>query len=98
VGLHPTDKWITLITHPANESLVIGMAREGKMAVRVAFHNHELLRHVVLTDTPGSGDPQLLSEMVRDFLPVCDLLLYFINPTSPLDEAELPLLNLKHEH
>jgi len=54
--------------------------------------DHDLLNHLVLVDTPGTGDPLLLREMARDFLPICDLVLFFFPATSPLDATDLPLL------
>ena len=95
VNLNPTDKAITLITHPKNSKSLIGLKREGLIPVRTDFIEHDLLMNIVLADTPGSGDPLLVNEMVRDFLPVCDILLYFLSAASPFTSADMPLLKAK---
>lgn len=95
VDLNPTDKAITLVTHPQNSKSLIGLKSEGSIPVRTDFIEHDLLKNIVLTDTPGSGDPLLLSEMVRDFLPVCDIILYFLSAASPFTVADMPMLKAK---
>ena len=35
---------------------------------------NSVLNQRVVVDTPGTGDPSVLEEMVRDFLPICDRL------------------------
>lgn len=97
VGLNPTDKSITLLTSPNNLQNLIGIAHEGKVSIRCMAVENKLLEKLVLADTPGSGDPSLQNAMIRDFMPVCDLILYFISAAIPLDEADLPLLEKKHE-
>src|SRR5207249_69799 len=51
--------------------------------------------NLVIADTPGSGDPQVVNEMIQDFLPICDYILYFISAANPVDQADLPLLQQK---
>lgn len=97
VGLNPTDKIITLLTSPNNLQNLIGVAYEGKVSIRCMGVENRFLEKLVLADTPGSGDPSLQNAMIRDFMPVCDLILYFISAAIPLDEADLPLLKKKHE-
>jgi hypothetical protein len=94
--LHPTDTGLTLITHPKNENYLYPMLRQqtGKVNVRPYFIESSWLEDVVLVDSPGSGDQPFFEEMVQDFLPVCDLLLYLIPSTHPLDKAEIPLFDL----
>jgi predicted GTPase len=97
-GLNPTDKAITLITHPSNSKSLVLMSREGSnVPVRTLFINHPLLKNVVISDTPGSGDPHIVNEMIQDFLPICDSIFYFISATNPIDQADLPLLIQKSE-
>ena len=95
VDLNPTDKAITLITDPANSKALIGLKKEGSIPVRTDFVKHDLLKNIVVADTPGSGDPLLVNEMVRDFLPVCDIILYFLSAATPLTEADTPMLKAK---
>lgn len=95
-GLNPTDKAITLITHPKNSNSLVLMSREGiNVPVRSIFIEHEMLKEIVISDTPGSGDPHIVNEMIQDFLPICDFIFYFISSTNPIDQADLPLLEQK---
>jgi predicted GTPase len=103
----PTDTGVTLLTHPANESILAPLAQGGLkagalgIAIYPKLHPAELFRSIVLMDTPGSGDvpgivdANLLDEVVREFLPLCDLLVYCFNAAVPLDKADMPLLEKK---
>ncbi|MDA0812138.1 MAG: 50S ribosome-binding GTPase [Verrucomicrobia bacterium] len=95
-GHHPTDRAVTLITHPQNAQDLIGMHRKGEVEVGASFQEHDFLRDVVLVDTPGSGDPLIVEEMVRDFLPICDHLVYVFSAAVPLDTTDLPILQKAH--
>jgi predicted GTPase len=96
VDLHPTDNAITLITHTTNAASLLGLAIQGSVPIRIQTVDANLLKEIVLADTPGTGDPQLMEEMARDFLPICDLVLFFFSATSPLDTTDLPLLKELH--
>lgn len=96
VGLHPTDKVITLITHKKNANSLLRVVSHGSVPLRLEPIEHPLLEAMVLTDTPGTGDPQLVEEMARDFLPICDLVLFFFSAASPLDSTDIPLLSELH--
>jgi len=97
VDLAPTDKNITLITNPINENSFLRLFSYGAIPVSVKFIDKDILKNVVLVDTPGSGDtdPLLVNELMQDFLPICDLVLYFFSAPSALDENDLPLLRAK---
>ena len=97
-GVNPTDRHVTLITHPKNTASLIALNRESRVPIRTYPIEHELLETVVLADTPGAGDPSLMSDLMRDFLPVCDLILYFFSAASPLDTADMPVLEQMHQH
>lgn len=97
VDLNPTDKVITLITHDANANSVLGIVNQGSVPTHLETVEHEFLRQLVLVDTPGTGDPHLMEEMARDFLPVCDLVLFFLSATNPLDSSDKPLLSELHK-
>ncbi len=72
------------------------MNREsGNVPVRTLLISQDLLRKLVIADTPGSGDPQVINEMIQDFLPICDYVIYFISAANPIDQADLPLLQQK---
>lgn len=95
--LNPTDTTITLITADQNAKSLLGVIREGHVTIRHESVENDLLRQVVLADTPGSGDTQFVEEVARDFLPICDVILFFFSATSPLDKTDLPLLTEIHK-
>lgn len=95
-GLHPTDKAVTLITHSSNSASLIAMHRRGDLEVGTSLIDNDMLTDSVIADTPGSGDPLILEEMVRDFLPICDCIIYFFSATDSLDSADLPILRKAH--
>jgi len=99
VDLHPSDKAISLIVHPDNEASFIKLSNYGQLPVKLMIVNNELLKNAVLIDTPGAGDtdPLLITELMQDYLPVCDLLLYFFSATNPIDKSDLPLFLAKQE-
>jgi predicted GTPase len=96
-GLHPTDKWITLLTHGDNAEALVAGAGIGSMTIRIQTIASDFLKHLVLADSPGTGDPHLIEEMARDFLPMCDLVLFLFSAASPLDETDLPTLRELHK-
>jgi predicted GTPase len=95
-GLSPTDNTISLITRPANEKYLLGVIREGSVTIRSRPIDNPLLDTVVLVDTPGTGDPAQVEEIVRDFLPICDVILFFFSAASPLDTNDIPHLEQLH--
>ena len=96
-GLHPTDVAVTLTTHRDNQGSLLGTHRVGELKVGTQYIDTELLKDKVLVDTPGSGDPIIIEEMVRDFLPICDYLIYIFAATNPLDTNDIPVLKKAHE-
>ena len=70
--------------------------QEAPKKVTKLFLNMPLDK-VVIADTPGSGDTQFVEEVARDFLPICDVILFFFSATSPLDKTDLPLLTEIHK-
>lgn len=96
VGLNPVDKAITLITHSENRDSIFNTTKEGLVSIRSNFIDSEFLKDIVIADTPGTGDPILASEIAKDFLPICDLIVYFFSAAIPLDSADVPLLKEKY--
>jgi len=90
--LNPTDTTITLITQDKNASSLVGIIREGHVTIRLEPVESPLLDEIVLVDTPGTGDPKFIEEVARDFLPICDLILFVFSAASPLDKSDVPLL------
>lgn len=92
VDLNPTDTAITLITDARNEHSLLRVANEGLVPIRTRAIDLDLLSGLVIADTPGTGDPQELQEIARQFLPLCDLVLFFFSAASAFDITDLPLL------
>jgi hypothetical protein len=56
------------------------------------FHKEGALSNIILVDTPGGGDPQVRTDIVYNFLPICDTVVYCFNATNPLNTNDLPIL------
>lgn len=95
IGLNPVDKSITLITHDKNKDSIINVTREGLVPIRSNIMENDFLENIVIADTSGTGDPVLVGEIAKDFLPICDLILYFFSATNSLDTSDEPLLKEK---
>jgi predicted GTPase len=95
--LNPTDDTISLVTRPKNEKYLLGVIREGSVTIRSKSIDNPILENIVLVDTPGTGDPELVEEIARDFLPICDVILFFFSAASPLDKNDMPLLKELHK-
>lgn len=96
---NPTDDQITLITCKENSEDVLKLTSHGQIPVVVTFiESNDSLKDKVIMDTPGSGDPSTFEEIVRDSLPLCDLLIYCMAATHPFTNADIPLLKEKEEH
>ena len=90
--LPPIDDEITILTHPTNRDALMGAHSRGLLKVTTQTIDAELLTNCFLVDTPGSGDPEVREGMVRDFLPICDLILYVFSATSALSIPDLSVL------
>jgi predicted GTPase len=95
--LNPTDTTITLITKGKNASSLLGVIKEGHVTIRLEQVDEDLLDEIVLVDTPGTGDPQFIEEVARDFLPICDMIFFVFSAASPLDRSDVPLLLELHK-
>lgn len=98
VGLNPVDTMITLITHSDNQDTVFNGTTSSLGSVGLELIEHDFLRDIVIADTPGVGDPVLASKITKDFLPICDFIIYFFSAANPLDDADVPLLKEKQSH
>jgi len=96
---NPTDDQITLITSTENNQDVIKLTRSGQVPVIISvIDGNSSLADKVIMDTPGSGDPSTFEEIVRDSLPLCDLIIYCMAATHPLTNSDIPLLKEKERH
>jgi predicted GTPase len=92
VDLNPTDKFITLLTQQKNAGLLLRVVSQGSIPIEIKSVESEMVANIVLADTPGTGDPHLVEAMARDFLPLCDLVLFFLSAANPFDTTDIPLL------
>ena len=93
VSNNPTDDCITLIANQSNVQSVFSFAKEGSISIRTNTNfDSRFLDNVVIMDTPGSGDPNIIESIVRDSLPLCDLIIYTLNATAPFTEIDKPFL------
>ncbi len=90
--LPPIDDEITILTHPTNRDALLGAHSRGLLKVTTQPVDADLLLNCFLVDTPGSGDPEIREGMVKDFLPICDLILYTFSATSALSIPDLSIL------
>lgn len=96
---NPTDDQITLITSKENSEDVLRLTSNGQIPVVVTLiEGNDSLKDKVIMDTPGSADPSTNEEIVRDSLPLCDLLVYCMAATHPLTNSDIPLLQEKEKH
>lgn len=93
VSNNPTDDCITLITNQSNVNSVFNFSKEGAISIRTNTNfDIPFLENTVLMDTPGSGDPNIIEAIVRDSLPLCDLIVYTLNSTAPFTDIDRPFL------
>ena len=93
VSNNPTDDCITLITNQLNVNSVFNFSKEGAISIRTnTSFDIPFLENTVLMDTPGSGDPNIIEAIVRDSLPLCDLIVYTLNSTAPFTDIDRPFL------
>lgn len=96
---NPTDDQITLLTSINNSQDVIKLTRSGKVPIVITYvEGNDQLADKVIMDTPGSGDPATFEEIVRDSLPLCDLIIYCFAASHPLTNSDIPLLKEKEKH
>lgn len=99
VNINPTDDRITLITNSSNNEQIVKLIRVGQVPIVLSpIDDNEFLSDKIVMDTPGSGDPSLVEEIVRDSLPLCDLIIYCISAANPIDNSDIPLLREKEKN
>lgn len=91
-GLHPVDTGITVITHPDNRGKLLISKSSEQLTSGVQLFESGILKDAAFVDTPGTGDQKVLSELVTDYLPICDEIIFIISATQPLTDSEIPII------
>jgi predicted GTPase len=94
VDLPPVDDEITILAHTDNRGALMSAHSRGLLRVTVQPVDADLLKGCFIVDTPGSGDPEVREGMVKDFLPVCDLILYVFSAANALSVPDLSVLTI----
>ena len=89
---NPVDERLTICAHENRRASVITALLKSAWNHEKFFHNAAELLDVILVDTPGAGDPKIQTDIVYNFLPICDTIVYFFNATNPLNNNDLPIL------
>jgi len=98
VSNNPTDTYISLISNSSNTDKIMSFSKEGAVPIRTLTNfDVDFLDKIVIMDTPGSGDPNILEAIVRDSLPLCDLIIYTLNATAPFTDIDRPFLLAQQE-
>ena len=91
VSNNPTDDCITLITNQLNVNSVFNFSKESYINQNKHKFRYSFLENTVLMDTL-IGDPNIIEAIVRDSLPLCDLIVYTLNSTAPFTDIDRPFL------
>ncbi len=89
---NPVDDRLTICVHETRRSSVINALLKSTWDHDKFFHQADDLSAIILVDTPGGGDPKIRTDIVYNFLPICDTIVYFFNATNPLNINDLPIL------
>jgi hypothetical protein len=94
---NPADDKLTLCAHESKEQSLLATLVKSDWEADKFFHRADTLADVILVDTPGEGDPRIRTDIVRNFLPICDTIVYCFNATNPLNRNDLPILEELNE-
>jgi predicted GTPase len=89
---NPVDERLTLCVHEARRASINSALLKSAWNHEKFFHKAIEFREIILVDTPGAGDPKTRTDIVYNFLPICDTIVYFFNATNPLNTNDLPIL------
>jgi len=93
----PVDEKLTLCAHRSNEESLLATLLKSHWDTDKFFHHADALSDIIFVDTPGSGDPKVRTDIVHNFLPICDTVVYCFNATNPLNSNDLPILRELNE-
>jgi hypothetical protein len=94
---NPADDKLTLCAHESKEQSLLATLVKSSWEADKFFHQADDLADVILVDTPGEGDPRIRTDIVHNFLPICDTIIYCFNATNPLNRNDLPVLQQLNE-
>jgi hypothetical protein len=95
-GKQAVDTNITYIVHPTNKHRLITSAKKiGGLSRVIETTNNSELKDIVLVDTPGGGEEgkKNMDIAVRDFLPICDIIVFVKWCHRTFSEEEKTLLS-----
>ena len=92
VSNNPTDDCITLITNQLNVNSVFNFSKEGAISIRTNTSFDIPFWKIQFLWILRIGDPNIIEAIVRDSLPLCDLIVYTLNSTAPFTDIDRPFL------
>ena len=95
--INPVDEKLTLCAHQSKEASLLATLLKSDWDADKFFYRAEVLSNIILVDTPGGGDPKIRTDIVHNFLPICDTVIYCFNATNPLNSNDLPILRELNE-
>jgi hypothetical protein len=95
--INPVDERLTLCAHEDNRDSILQTLLKSSWDADQFFHREDTLTNLIIVDTPGGGDPQVRTDIVYNFLPICDTVVYCFNATNPLNTNDLPVLRELNE-
>jgi hypothetical protein len=90
--INPVDERLTVCAHESRIDSVLAALLKSTWQHDTFVHTADALANVILVDTPGGGDPKIRTDIVHNFLPICDTIVYCFNSTNPLNVSDVPIL------
>lgn len=90
--INPVDERLTVCAHASRMDSVLPALLKSTWQHDTFTHTAGSLASVILVDTPGGGDPKIRTDIVHNFLPICDTIIYCFNSTNPLNVNDVPIL------
>lgn len=90
--INPVDERLTVCAHDSRMDSVLAALLKSAWQHDTFAYNADALVDIILVDTPGGGDPKIRTDIVHNFLPICDTIVYCFNSTNPLNVNDVPIL------
>jgi hypothetical protein len=90
--INPVDERLTVCAHESRMDSVLAALLKSTWQHDTFKYTAAALAEVILVDTPGGGDPKIRTDIVHNFLPICDTIIYCFNSTNPLNVSDVPIL------